>query len=520
MEIMSLHGQAFHAATGLLERADVTRVGLSAVLDEGSRRSELGQFMTPSSVASFMASMFDGVPATVKLLDPGAGFGALTAAFVHAMCARSNRPREIEATVFEVERDFSEALRTTLQGCTEECDKASIKFRYRLVEDDFILNAATPMFSAGPDLYDCVILNPPYSKIPSNSKARKALRNLGIETSNLYTGFTAIAIKQLRPDGQLVGITPRSFCNGPYFQPFRKFLLRETALRQIHVYDSRCKAFSDDSVLQENVIFRLVKTRRTPKNVVISSSEGPGVSAITKRIVPYSEVVQPNDKNVFVRIVMTAAGSALSGTIRQLPCTLKDLDIGVSTGRVVDFRAKNSLRLSPGPSTVPLIYPAHFDNGFVKWPNSRTKKSNAIVDSEETATLLAPEGTYVLTKRFSSKEERRRVVAAIYDPHRVAASRVGFENHLNYFHRRGKGLPRALAKGLALFLNSTAVDQYFRQFSGHTQVNATDLRTLNYPSTRELEEFGMHVATQMPSQTRIDELVSGLLRRSTVPRES
>ena len=57
--------------------------------------------------------------------------------------------------------------------------------------------------------------------------------------------------------------------------------------------------------------------------------------------------------------------------------------------------------------------------------------------------------------------------------------RAGFENHLNYFHENGEGLPLDLAKGLAAFLNSDAVDQYFRIFSGHTQVNATDLRNLH-----------------------------------------
>jgi adenine-specific DNA-methyltransferase len=95
---------------------------------------------------------------------------------------------------------------------------------------------------------------------------------------------------------------------------------------------------------------------------------------------------------------------------------------------------------------------------------------------------MVPGGTYVLTKRFTAKEEKRRVVAAIY-----TGDRAGFENHINYFHVKGAGLPERLAVGLARFLNSEAVDTYFRTFSGHTQVNATDLRNLHYPSRAQLE---------------------------------
>ena len=65
------------------------------------------------------------------------------------------------------------------------------------------------------------------------------------------------------------------------------------------------------------------------------------------------------------------------------------------------------------------------------------------------------------TRRFSAKEERRRVVAAIHDPARLPSSPVGFENHLNYYHRDGRGLTLELARGLAAFLNSTLVDAYF-----------------------------------------------------------
>ncbi|NLA18854.1 hypothetical protein GPU89_19600 [Burkholderia cepacia] len=88
---------------------------------------------------------------------------------------------------------------------------------------------------------------------------------------------------------------------------------------------------------------------------------------------------------------------------------------------------------------------------------------------------------------------------------------VGFENHLNYFHLNGEGLPRDLARGLALFLNSTAVDQYFRQFSGHTQVNATDLRNLHYPTVEQLAQVGRHFDEALSEQQRIDAIVEALL---------
>ena len=126
------------------------------------------------------------------------------------------------------------------------------------------------------------------------------------------------------------------------------------------------------------------------------------------------------------------------------------------------------------------------------------------MSSSETSDLLLEAGFYVLTKRFSSKEQLRRVMAAIYDPERIDARLVGFENHLNYFHKQGGGLSADLAKGLAVYLNSTIVDQYFRVFSGHTQVNSTDLRKMPYPTHEQLVRLGAHVNERMPDQETVD----------------
>jgi len=205
--------------------------------------------------------------------------------------------------------------------------------------------------------------------------------------------------------------------------------------------------------------------------------------AALARAVPFAEIVRPNDRHAFIRLPVD--GDGLAARVQSLSCTLGDLGIKVSTGRVVDFRATEHLRKMPGDDTVPLIYPTHFDNGAIRWPVPESKKHNAIADNPDTASLMVPGGVYVLTKRFSAKEEKRRLVAAIYD-----GGRVGFENHLNYFHENGKGLPMDLARGLSAFLNSEAADQYFRIFSGHTQVNATDLRSLHFPTRAQLVALG------------------------------
>ncbi|QIK96219.1 SAM-dependent methyltransferase [Sphingomonas sp. HDW15A] len=488
--------------------AEEARLQVSPDLDP-KRRSEFGQFMTPASVASFMAGLFEELPDSIRLLDAGAGMGALTAAFVDHVCGLDKLPTTLDVTTFEVDTVLAERLERTLLACADQCEAVGINFSSRIIRDDYLLHSSEPLMS-GREQYDCALLNPPYAKINSGSKSRAALRTLGIETSNLYAAFVAVALGQMVRRGQLVAITPRSFCNGRYFDPFRKLLVEQAAFRQIHVYESRKKAFADDSVLQENIIYRLVKGELQPATVTITSSAGPNDEKIARRMVPFAEVVRPNDPHRYIHLAISDADSVLAERVRALPCSLKDLGVTVSTGRVVDFRARDQLRKEPELGAVPLIYPAHFDNGFVSWPRPGFRKHNALMLDDYTADQVVPRGTYVLTKRFTSKEEKRRLVAVIYDPVRIDAAHVGFENHLNYFHENGAGLPADFARGLALFLNSTAVDQYFRMFSGHTQVNATDLRNLHYPTREQLAAAGNAYGETLPSQEKIDEAVETL----------
>ncbi len=488
-----------------------------AAIKERTRKRSLGQFFTPHPVAEFMASLFaTSHHEHVRLLDAGAGAGALTAAYVRTMCQRKQKPAHIEVTAFEKDDSVIPTLRHTLDECGRLCAGAGIRFSCDIRTEDFIsfgveeLNGG--LFSGAGMRFNAAIVNPPYCKIRSDSLERLLLRSVGIETSNLYAAFVALIVRLLESGSELVAITPRSFCNGPYFKPFRRELLSSVSLRQIHVFESRSAAFRQDEVLQENVIVHAVKGRPTHEPVIVSSSLNESPHESTRAVVPYSEVVSPKDSHQFIHLTVTDAEADARSVMTGLTTTLEDLGLSVSTGRVVDFRAKEHLRSVPDDETVPLIYPCHFDRGRVAWPQEDSRKPNAIVNCRATRDLLIPSDVYVLTKRFSAKEERRRIVTCVFDPSSVKADVVGFENHLNYYHSNGRGLPETLAKGLFAFLNSSVVDIYFRQFNGHTQVNATDLRSLRYPSQQQLEHIGSQLQRLDLAQDEVDGIVEEGLR--------
>jgi len=477
-------------------------------------RSALGQFMTPAPVASFMASLFrNPLLRKMHLLDPGAGVGSLTAAFVEKVCRDNSPVEKLHVTAYEIDALLIPYLDSTLKSCLKECEAAGIEFNYEIVHRDF-LGSATEMlnedlFSSGrPNLnFTHVILNPPYKKIHSDSKARLLLRSVGIETSNLYAAFLALAIKMLEKNGELVAIVPRSFCNGPYFKLFRKFLFEQMGLQHVHVFESRDQTFQDDEVLQENLIMYAIKGGKN-RQVAITSCAGPQFEDMTIFKVSADQIVDRNDSELVMHLVTSSLDQYVIDRMRVFTQSLDDLKIEVSTGPVVDFRLHQHISYEPIEQSIPLVYPSHFENHFVKWPKINSRKPNALTNAHAVQKWLFPNGNYTLVRRFSAKEERKRIVAAIHHSHAVPSEQIGFENHLNVFHANHRGLASELAQGLAVYLNATLVDIYFRQFNGHTQVNASDLRTLRYPDEQFLKTLGaLAKDDNFPTQDEIDTIL-------------
>ncbi len=494
----------------LLDTVESYRREASAKLTR-DRRAALGQFLTPRPIASLMAEMLCVQMGKVRFLDPGAGVGSLTAAVISALCERASPPRELHVIAYEIDPTLAQYLQRTMAECSQTCEDRGISFSYKVLQTDFIA-AATDLlhqqglFGTGGAAFDAAIINPPYMKFRADSRLRRLLRETGIETSNTYAAFVWLAMKLLSPSGELVCITPRSFCNGPYFAPFRRFLIATARLRRIHVFESREEAFAEDEVLQENVIMHAVRGVHQEK-VILSKSDGPSLDDVCERRVDQNKVVHRDDRSAMLHIASDEMDDRVIRQVSTLTATLSDLGLTVSTGRVVDFRASHLLRSKSEKGTVPLIYPVHFVNGFISWPSEGFKKAQAISLNAAQEGLLLPQGYYVLIKRFSAKEQPRRIVTAIFAPEHVPCEHIAFENHVNFFHNRGHGLSPELAKGLAVFLSSGIVDLYFRQFNGHTQVNATDLRAMRYPSLDRLVALGRYVGETMPSEEETDKLV-------------
>lgn len=469
-------------------------------------RAAMGQFFTPRDVASFLASLLD-LPdhGPYRLLDPGAGVGSLSAA-VAARVITERPDLELHVVAFEVDAALIAHLAASLAECAQAGTAAGASITYDVRHQSFVEHATGWGFET-PAEYDACIANPPYRKVNTSAPERVAAEAIGLRASNLYTIFTGLSATLLRQGGQLSTIIPRSFANGPYHEPFRRFLLGRLSLGFVHVYEQRGQVFADTEVLQENVVLHAI---REPQGATVTLSNNSGAAdRRVEREVPVRQVLRPDDPHMFLRLPADARTTLIAEQMSGLPATLVDLDVKVSTGRVVDFRVRDSLRDEPDETTVPLIYPGHLCNGAITWPTPGSKKPNAIRRSDETEALLLPNEPYVLVKRFSAKEEPRRVVAAVAGAGDLPGTHVAYENHLNVFHRANRGLPLLLALGLSAFLNCTLVDDYVRSFSGHTQINATDLRQLRYPSREDLVRLGAELtARSWPVQRELDALVA------------
>ena len=497
------------------------------------KRKKEGQYLTPPPVARHMASLLlGGASGNAALLEPALGSGVLAAAAIEEAARRGHVSR-LHLVGYETDAELLDAAKAGLESAAEAAAESGLEVRTTLRNEDFVLahlegrsptlfeangsraNGASAADSRGDgaavppsagNQYDYVLANPPYFKLKRGDPRRQAAEGFSA-TSNIYPVFMELCERLLTEEsGRACFIVPRSFCSGTYFGKFRRYITRRARPERIHLFESRADAFKGDAVLQENVIFsfRAGEGGAIPnpekEEVVISTSKGVADlgSAHRERSFQLSQVLGGKPHRPVFRLPTSELDGTIISAVDAWPASFDAHGLNISTGPVVPFRSRDALRDELEPeASVPLLWlhnvtPHRVDAG------ARRNGKEAAISTEADGKNLLPAANYVLMRRFAAKEEKRRMVAGPFLKERFEHEQVGFENHLNYIYREdGSGATVGLdadeARGLSALLGSALMDRYFRVLSGHTQINATDLRATPMPPLDAIREIGRNV---------------------------
>lgn len=451
-------------------------------------RKKYGQFFTSKETAVFMAQLLN-IPEEkeeISILDPGAGSGILSVVLIDRLQGMTKLKR-IRLVCYENDPNVLDLLKANLNWA---CQSSSIEIVYQIISDNYILSQMedyNSMFGANlvPNKYDFVIGNPPYMKIPKDAPEALAMPDVCYGAPNLYFLFAAMSLFNLNENGEMVYIIPRSWTSGAYFRRFREKFLTEGALEYIHLFVSRDKVFEKESVLQETIIIKVKKTRKKPEKIIVTSTKSNAdFSDITKFEAPYSTVVSGDA--LYVYLVTGPEEVETLNCLNQWKDTLPNLGMKMKTGLTVDFRNRDVLRDEAEEKAVPLFYAQHIKDGKVNFPVG--KEHEYIVTDQKG--LLQKNVNYLFVKRFTAKEERRRLQCGVYLARKNPKyTEISTQNKLNFICGL-QDLSECVVYGLYVLFNSTLYDGYYRILNGSTQVNSTEVNSMPVPPLNVIESMG------------------------------
>lgn len=448
-------------------------------------RKKYGQFFTSYETAFFMSRLFD-IPLNKKIsiLDPGAGSGILSAALIEHL--QNKNLERISLTCYENDKNVLPLLKNNLEYIKSN---SKIIFNYKIIEDNYIISQAKDFNKQSMDTkskYDLVIGNPPYQKISKDAPEAKAIPEICYGAPNLYFLFAAMSLFNLRENGELIYIVPRSWTSGAYFKQFRKYFLTNGLLKHIHLFISRNKVFEEEHVLQETIIIKVKKTKETAKTISITTStSNSDFKNINLFSANYNDIIARDDLYVF--LPSNEEELSILKKLKSFQYTLPDIGLKMKTGLTVDFRNRELLRDAPEDNTVPIFYSNHIKNSCLKFP---INKGNEYITATQPG-LIQDNNNYLFMKRFTAKEERRRLQCAIYLSSMFPEyKKISTQNKLNFIDALSGKLSENVIYGLYVLFNSSIYDKYYRILNGSTQVNSTEINTVPVPSLEIIKLLG------------------------------
>ncbi len=227
---------------------------------------------------------------------------------------------------------------------------------------------------------------------------------------------------------------------------------------------------------------------------------------ITTFTAPYNTVV--SGENYYVYLVTNEDEIEVINQLNKWSDTLPTLGLKMKTGLTVDFRNREVLRNTEEQSAVPLFYSQHIQSGRVIFPIG---KENEYIVTDQ-AGLLQKNKNYLFVKRFTAKEEHRRLQCGVYLSRKFSAySLISTQNKINFIDGATE-ISECVVFGLYVIFNSTFYDCYYRILNGSTQVNSTEVNSMPMPPMNIIEAMGKQlIAVRDMSENSCDTILRSYL---------
>lgn len=462
----------------------------------GSKK-EKGQFFTPIEIANFMGEQISANSSSLSILDPGCGTAILSCCLIENI-VKDNIVKNIHLVAYETDSKVIPFTIKSLDYLKERLSINGIELSYIIHNEDFVLTnyyaLEKSLLILSPEIekFDIIISNPPYFKLSKEDQRARVSQSIINGQPNIYSLFMGISAGLLNDDGQLIFIVPRSFTSGRYFRLFRNYFLRKIEISFIHLFKTRKDTFSKDSVLQETLIIKGYKKNSSEVSpIIISSSEGIfDLNKPRQKSYPQQDLIDMRSIEKIIHLPVNDTEELIIKLFKTWEGSLNKYEIQISTGPVVAFRSNDYLQDDQGINSAPLFWLHNVVKMLTDHPVYKSGKKQYIEISQVTQSMLLANKNYVFLRRFSSKEDKSRLIAAPYFCSTSKARFIGVENKLNYIYRPKGHLDRSEAMGISALLNSNLFDIYFRTFNGNVNVSATELREMPMPPLETIKDIG------------------------------
>ena len=449
----------------------------------------LGRLFTKADTARLMANFCSLTEKhTVRVLDPGAGTGILTAALLERICQSPNL-REVDLVCYENDVTYLPMLKYNLDKIRRRVRKLyGVKLVVNILEENYILSGRESytinLFRENADYFDYVIMNPPSALMPSDSPEALAIKDLFGGSVDLCYLFLAMAASALAKDGELVTLIPTVFSTSPQMAKLRHFLFSENTLVHMHLF---CQPKAGKPLKKEMVLHLSHRAPTPQDNVTITVSSDSGTPAKTELLPPQplSTVLRGQDKTML--LLKDPGEIQVMRYMQSLSCSFATYGLRMKTGLTLPSRYKDHLYDTHVPGTIPLIYPAAVREGRVQFPQKiKGQFLMPVIPS-----LAHKNHNMLLIHRIPAKSEKRRLVCGVYLSSQMPGQKfISTHNKLNYIDRTKGEIDPPFLFGLYAFLSSAICDTYIRLISKSSQVNAKELSDLPLPKPDVLRRIG------------------------------